>query len=149
MTHFTGKPGRSSECSRNGYSRFSIELTDRQSLAISSAYIPLCLAADVIGRAQLLRWTPLQPSQHLPSSVSFTGSPSSQALLEVFSFLIFLHRKAVTPSSGIGAACAIALAQAGAFVCLVYRNPAPGTSPNLQTLDAIRAFGGTAEVVYS
>lgn len=28
------------------------------------------------------------------------------------------------------------------------RCPAPGTSPNLQTLDAIRAFCGTAEVVY-
>lgn len=57
---------------------------------------------------------------------------------------------AVTPVTppGIGAACAIALAEAGAFVCLVYRNPAPGTSPNLQTLNTIRAFGGTAEAVY-
>ena len=63
-------------------------------------------------------------------------------------FAYFFTARPVTPPPGIGAACAIALAQAGAFVCLVYRNPAAGTSPNLQTLDAIRAFGGTAEVVY-
>jgi hypothetical protein len=49
---------------------------------------------------------------------------------------------------GIGAACAIALAQAGASVCLVQRLSTDGTDPNLDTLNTIRAFGATAEVVY-
>ncbi|KAF8627324.1 hypothetical protein AX15_004401 [Amanita polypyramis BW_CC] len=51
-------------------------------------------------------------------------------------------------SRGIGAACALALAHAGAAVCLVYRPPAPGSSPDLQTLHTIRAFGANAQVVY-
>ncbi|RDB28056.1 2-dehydro-3-deoxy-D-gluconate 5-dehydrogenase [Hypsizygus marmoreus] len=49
---------------------------------------------------------------------------------------------------GIGAACALALAEAGASICLVQRNPAEGTQPNLETLNAIRALGGSAEVIY-
>ncbi|KAF9467965.1 hypothetical protein BDZ94DRAFT_1248197 [Collybia nuda] len=49
---------------------------------------------------------------------------------------------------GIGAACAIALAQAGASICLVQRNPAEGVPPNLETLNSIRAFGASAEVVF-
>ncbi|PFH48700.1 hypothetical protein AMATHDRAFT_64777 [Amanita thiersii Skay4041] len=51
-------------------------------------------------------------------------------------------------SRGIGAACALALAQAGASLCLVYRNPVQGVPPNLETLNSIRAIGATAEVVY-
>ncbi|KAG6888648.1 hypothetical protein C0992_007965 [Termitomyces sp. T32_za158] len=49
---------------------------------------------------------------------------------------------------GIGAACAIALAEAGASVCLVQRNPSEGTPPNHETLNAIRALGAVVEVVY-
>ncbi|EDR08152.1 uncharacterized protein LACBIDRAFT_235362 [Laccaria bicolor S238N-H82] len=49
---------------------------------------------------------------------------------------------------GIGAACAIALAEAGASVCLVQRQPSESTPPNHETLNAIRALGATAEVVY-
>ncbi|KIL61059.1 hypothetical protein M378DRAFT_167415 [Amanita muscaria Koide BX008] len=47
-------------------------------------------------------------------------------------------------SRGIGAACAIALAEAGASVCLVYRNP----TSNPETLDRILALGATAKPVY-
>ncbi|KAG5641478.1 hypothetical protein DXG03_005118 [Asterophora parasitica] len=49
---------------------------------------------------------------------------------------------------GIGAACALALAQAGASVVLVQRNTPEGSKPNHETLNAIRATGATAEVVY-
>ncbi|KAG6831843.1 hypothetical protein H0H87_003642 [Tephrocybe sp. NHM501043] len=49
---------------------------------------------------------------------------------------------------GIGAACAIALAQAGASVCLVQRNPSEGTPPNHETRDAIRALGSMAETIH-
>lgn len=49
---------------------------------------------------------------------------------------------------GIGAACALALAQAGASICLVQRNPAEGVAPNLETLNSIRALGAFAEVVF-
>ncbi|KAG9313460.1 hypothetical protein JVU11DRAFT_5785 [Chiua virens] len=49
---------------------------------------------------------------------------------------------------GIGAACAIALAQAGASICLVQREPPLGSEPNTTTADAIRALGGTAKIVY-
>ena len=49
---------------------------------------------------------------------------------------------------GIGAACAIALVQAGASVILVHRPPDDGMSPNLETYNAILANGGTAHVVY-
>jgi NAD(P)-dependent dehydrogenase (short-subunit alcohol dehydrogenase family) len=49
---------------------------------------------------------------------------------------------------GIGAVCAVALAQAGASVCLIQRMPLDGTPPNLDTLNTIRALGATAHVVY-
>ncbi|KAG6918600.1 hypothetical protein DXG01_013011 [Tephrocybe rancida] len=49
---------------------------------------------------------------------------------------------------GIGAACAIALAEAGASICLVQRNPSEGTPPNHETRDAIRALGAVAETVH-
>ncbi|KAF8649152.1 hypothetical protein AX16_005950 [Volvariella volvacea WC 439] len=49
---------------------------------------------------------------------------------------------------GIGAACALALAQAGASLCLVQRTPTPDSPPNLDTANAIRALGATAEVVH-
>jgi len=49
---------------------------------------------------------------------------------------------------GIGAACAIALAEAGASICLVQREPASGVSPNLATFDTIRALKVKVEVVY-
>ena len=47
--------------------------------------------------------------------------------------------------SGIGAACAIALAEAGASICLVLRDPA---SPNLATFKSIQALGVKVEAVY-
>jgi 2-deoxy-D-gluconate 3-dehydrogenase len=50
--------------------------------------------------------------------------------------------------AGIGAACAIALAEAGASICLVQREPASGVSPNLATFDTIRALKVKVEVVY-
>lgn len=46
---------------------------------------------------------------------------------------------------GIGAACAIALAQAGAAICLVQRNG----SANFDTLNAIQASGGTARIIHA
>ncbi|KAF8069167.1 hypothetical protein FPV67DRAFT_1108582 [Lyophyllum atratum] len=49
---------------------------------------------------------------------------------------------------GIGAACALALAEAGASICLIQRNPTEGTPPNYGTLTAIRALGGSAEVIH-
>lgn len=45
---------------------------------------------------------------------------------------------------GIGAACAIALAQAGAAICLVQR---PGNRPNTDTANTIRELGGNVKVV--
>ncbi|KAI0000867.1 hypothetical protein BJV77DRAFT_971306 [Russula vinacea] len=51
-------------------------------------------------------------------------------------------------SRGIGAACAIALAQAGAALCLVLREPQGDAPPNLATVDSIRQLGATAEVVH-
>ncbi|KAI6040927.1 hypothetical protein EDC04DRAFT_2673420 [Pisolithus marmoratus] len=45
---------------------------------------------------------------------------------------------------GIGAACAIALAQAGAAICLVQR---PGNRPNVETVNTIRGLGGNVNVV--
>ncbi|TEB34117.1 NAD(P)-binding protein [Coprinellus micaceus] len=55
---------------------------------------------------------------------------------------------------GIGAACAIALAQAGASVCLVQRNTAAGAEPNLETYNKIKTYISTrdsnqiVEIVY-
>lgn len=51
-------------------------------------------------------------------------------------------------SRGIGAACAIALAQAGAALCLVLREPQGDAPPNLDTVNVIRELGATAEVVH-
>ena len=43
---------------------------------------------------------------------------------------------------------AIALAEAGADICLVMREPPPGTQPNMSTADAIRALGRRVEIVH-
>ena len=51
-------------------------------------------------------------------------------------------------NQGIGAACAIALAQAGASICLVQREPPSGSEPNMATADAIRALGGSVKIVH-
>jgi len=50
--------------------------------------------------------------------------------------------------SGIGAACAIALAEAGANICLVQRKPTDSASPNLETYNAILALGVQAKIVH-
>ena len=49
---------------------------------------------------------------------------------------------------GIGAACAIALAEAGADICLVQRGPTSGVSENLETYNAILALGVQAKIVH-
>lgn len=49
---------------------------------------------------------------------------------------------------GIGAACAIALAEAGANICLVQRRPEDGAPPNLETYNAILGLGVKAKVVH-
>ncbi|KAH0826581.1 NAD(P)-binding protein [Lanmaoa asiatica] len=51
-------------------------------------------------------------------------------------------------NQGIGAACAIALAQAGASICLVQREPPLGSEPNTVTADAIRFLGGNAKIIH-
>jgi 2-deoxy-D-gluconate 3-dehydrogenase len=49
---------------------------------------------------------------------------------------------------GIGAACAIALAQAGAALCLVLREPKGDAPPNLATVRVIQDLNATATFVY-
>ncbi|KAF8842926.1 NAD(P)-binding protein [Paxillus ammoniavirescens] len=49
---------------------------------------------------------------------------------------------------GIGAACAIALAQAGASICMVQRETPLGTEPNMNTVNVIRAIDPNAKVVH-
>lgn len=49
---------------------------------------------------------------------------------------------------GIGAACATALAEAGANICLVQREPTDGSPPNLETYNAILALGVQAKIVH-
>ena len=49
---------------------------------------------------------------------------------------------------GIGAACAIALAEAGAAICLVLREPKDDMPPNFTTIDTIRSLGATAHFVH-
>lgn len=51
-------------------------------------------------------------------------------------------------NQGIGAACAMALAQAGASICIVQREPPSGNEPNTATADAICALGGSVKIVY-
>jgi NAD(P)-dependent dehydrogenase (short-subunit alcohol dehydrogenase family) len=50
--------------------------------------------------------------------------------------------------SGIGAACATALAQAGAALCLVLRKPKDDAPPNLDTVNAMRNLNASAKFVY-
>lgn len=49
---------------------------------------------------------------------------------------------------GIGAACAIALAQAGANVCLVQRPPPAGTTENTETYNSIKSCGASATILH-
>ncbi|KDQ58470.1 hypothetical protein JAAARDRAFT_154966 [Jaapia argillacea MUCL 33604] len=59
------------------------------------------------------------------------------------------HNVLITGATrGIGAACAIALAESGASLCIVLRPPTDGNLPNMGTVETIRASGGKAEVVY-
>jgi len=55
---------------------------------------------------------------------------------------------AVVFRKGIGAACALAVAEAGASVCVVVREPKDGTPPNLITVNAIRALGAKVEYIF-
>ncbi|EGO03884.1 hypothetical protein SERLA73DRAFT_119509 [Serpula lacrymans var. lacrymans S7.3] len=76
----------------------------------------------------------MDPSPHVPSPNLFS---------------LASHNVLITGATrGIGAACALALAQAGASICLVQREPQSGETPNLDTFNAIRALGATAHVVY-
>ncbi|KAG6335706.1 hypothetical protein ID866_3386 [Astraeus odoratus] len=47
-----------------------------------------------------------------------------------------------------GAACAIALAEAGAAICLVQRPPQSGKPSNMDTVNTIRGLGSPVEVVH-
>ncbi|KIJ61604.1 hypothetical protein HYDPIDRAFT_115765 [Hydnomerulius pinastri MD-312] len=59
------------------------------------------------------------------------------------------HNVLITGATrGIGAACAIALAQAGASICLVQRESPSGTEPNMDTVNTIRALGANVQVVH-
>ena len=49
---------------------------------------------------------------------------------------------------GIGAACAIALAEAGANICLVQRVPTDGAPPSLETYNTILALGVQVKIVH-
>ncbi|KXN92132.1 2-dehydro-3-deoxy-D-gluconate 5-dehydrogenase [Leucoagaricus sp. SymC.cos] len=49
---------------------------------------------------------------------------------------------------GIGAACALALAEAGAKVCLVQRPPGPDGAENKDTYNTIIAAGGSATIIH-
>ena len=88
--------------------------------------------------------TPLAPSPSLFSlagqNVLITGATRGTFSSSRITFLL--------SRPGIGAACAIALAEAGASICLVQRPLAPEKSPNIETLNAVRALGVSAEVVY-
>jgi 2-deoxy-D-gluconate 3-dehydrogenase len=42
----------------------------------------------------------------------------------------------------------VALAQAGASICVVQRHPSSDTQPNMNTVNAIRALGANVQVVY-
>jgi len=88
--------------------------------------------------------TPPVPSPNLFSlagqNVLITGATRGMFSFSRVAFLL--------PGPGIGAACAIALAEAGASICLVQRPLESGKSPNIETLNAIRALGASAEVVY-
>ena len=57
-------------------------------------------------------------------------------------------RRSCGVPKGIGAACAIALAEAGASICLLQREVDSGATPNLETLTTLRALGVAAEIVY-
>ncbi|TFK75771.1 NAD(P)-binding protein [Pluteus cervinus] len=74
-------------------------------------------------------------------------SPSPANIFDLFS-LKGRNVLITGATRGIGAACAVALAQAGASVCLVQRPPTENAPANHETLNSIRAVGATAEVVY-
>ncbi len=70
----------------------------------------------------------------------------NQRYAEIIDVMTQLRQYNLLP--GIGAACAVALAQAGASICLVQRPPTENAPANHETLNSIRAVGATAEVVY-
>ncbi|KAF6764203.1 hypothetical protein DFP72DRAFT_986334 [Ephemerocybe angulata] len=65
--------------------------------------------------------------------------PSTLPALDLFS-LKGQNALITGATRGIGAACALALAEAGASVCLVQRHPTLGSEPNLETYNTIKAY---------
>ena len=78
-----------------------------------------------------------------PSSQALPAVRSCSAVLAPILTPILVRCRLRAPSPGIGAACAIALAEAGANVCLVRR---PG-STNDETANAIAATGRNVKIV--
>ena len=78
-----------------------------------------------------------------PSSQALPAVRSCSAVLAPILTPILVRCRLRAPSPGIGAACAIALAQAGANVCLVQRPSSTTTA----TYDTIQALGRRVAVV--
>ncbi|KAI0034672.1 hypothetical protein K488DRAFT_44942 [Vararia minispora EC-137] len=76
----------------------------------------------------------MDPSPDLPASALFDLSGKNALVTGA--------------TRGIGAACAKALADAGAALCIVLRPPTDGSEPNLQPVEALRATGAKVEYVF-
>lgn len=92
---------------------------------------------------------PDRPVRYLTHCVSVTFSVRTydDPFSCVASGYLFSYIHSTSPA-GIGAACAKALAEAGASLCLVLREPAEGADPNLATIHTLRALGAVAEYVF-
>src|ERR1700723_3312654 len=95
-----------------------------------------------VSRDQQVPWIP--PLLHPPLSCSRSQAKIFllQAHLEV-RMCLFHPISYYLSHPGIGAACAVALAEAGASICLVLRE---GSSPSLAMLNSIQALHVKVEV---
>jgi short chain dehydrogenase len=103
--------------------------------------------------------TPSIPSPNLfdlsGQNVLITGASRGQphyfsfpSLFDLSIPVQFIANFHLNTNSGIGAACATALIQAGATLCLVLREPKDDAPPNLDTVNAIRNLNASAKFVY-
>ncbi|OBZ67611.1 2-dehydro-3-deoxy-D-gluconate 5-dehydrogenase [Grifola frondosa] len=109
---------------------------------LSHPTVPLCAMSPSSAPTSALKAC-LSSPVHIPTMDPSPAVPS----LQLFS-LAGKNVLITGATRGIGAACAIALAEAGANICLVRRPSTPDSPPNNDTINAIAALGVTVKVVH-
>lgn len=137
---------------RSGHSNVSVMCQDRNTQVLRTDHLIPSSHGTISIRALSISLRLVGPEcphyrclQGSVSQFSFPYFPTCAVLFPLSPVQLELYANL---DLGIGAACAIALAEAGATICLVLREPKDHMPPNLTTIDAIHNLGATAHFVH-